>query len=238
MKPGKKIIRYGTDATPFHLSNGEIHFLWWFIQGSIMAPAVRESLWKGWGMCERHAWGFISVEAAFRQGYMHGPAIVYDDLMRQAERVFAHRNISKGLHKKGPCHMCELGYGPDMKGAARPDIVKTGRDLKEIRAFARRTFPYWREAVCGRCAGTGSEMRCRRHLREDLSARKIRDLSMHEQLVRYIARHLSVYALSFRYEYNGTETEEDVAALISAVGWCSGWKTLLEVLDEPERTEI
>jgi len=237
LKPGKKIIRYDTNVPSFRLSNGEVHFLWWFIQGSIMAPTVRESLWKGWGMCERHAWGFIAVEAAFRQGYMHGPAIVYEDLMRQAVRVFDHRNIFKGLHEKGPCHMCELGYGPHSKGAARPDIVKAGRDLTEIRALARRTLPYWHGAVCGRCAGTGSKVRCRRHLIEDLSARKIKDLSMHEQLVRYIARHLGVYTLSFRYEYNGTETEEDVAALISAVGWCSGWETLLEVLHEPGRTE-
>ena len=133
--------------------------------------------------------------------------------------------------------MCELGYGPHSKGAARPDILKTGRDLTEIRAFAKRTSPYWEGAVCGRCAGTGSEMRCRRHLMEDLSARKIEDLSMHKRLVEYIVRHITVYALSFRYEYHGTETVEDVAALISAVGWCCGWKTFLEFLHEPERTE-
>jgi hypothetical protein len=54
------------------LSNGEINFLWWFIQGSIMSPSTRDRLWKTWGMCERHTWGFISVEAAFRQGYMMG----------------------------------------------------------------------------------------------------------------------------------------------------------------------
>lgn len=188
-------------------------------------------------MCERHAWGFISVEAAFRQGYMHGPAIVYDDLMRKAARVFDGRSIVKGLHEKGPCHMCEMGYGPHSKGAARPEFLKTGRDLTGIRALAKRTSPYWQRTVCGICAGTGSAMRCRRHLMEDLSARKIKDLSMHERLVRYIARHMSVYALSFRYEYNGTETEEDVAALISTVGWCSGWKTFLEIVHDPERTE-
>lgn len=216
------------------LSDGEIHFLWWFIQGSIMTSSVRESLWKGWGMCERHTWGFLAVEAAFRQGYMHGPAILYEDLMHHAAGVFDGKRVFKGLREKGPCHMCELGYGAHSKGAARPELLRTGRDLKEIRAVAKKASPYWHGAVCGRCAESDSWVRCRRHLIEDLSAGRIKDLSMHEQLVKYVARHISIYALSFRYEYNGTETEEDAAALISAAGWCSGWKVFLEILHEPQ----
>jgi len=37
--------------------------------------------------------------------------------------------------------------------------------------------------------------------------------------------------LSFRWENRGTETVEDMAALISAVGWCSGWKPLFSIMD-------
>ena len=41
----------------FKLSVGEIHYLYWYIQGSIMFPEIRRDLRKAWGFCERHAWG-------------------------------------------------------------------------------------------------------------------------------------------------------------------------------------
>jgi hypothetical protein len=46
-------------------------------------------------------------------------------------------------------------------------------------------------------------------------------------LVQRIADHIQRYRESFRWEKRGTETVEDRAALISAAGWCSGWRSLL-----------
>jgi len=228
---------------PLLLSNGEIHFLWWFIQGSIMSPNTREQLWKGWGMCERHAWGFLLVEASFREGYMHGPSVLYEDLMNRAEVAFLARGpmqvrrIMRHIRAKGPCLMCDMKYGPESKGAAGEDRVQKGRNLSELQSLASKTAPYWRNALCGRCAGNDSPQRCRRHLIEDIAKGRAHDVSAHASLVSSVATHIKVYAKSFCHGYHGIETDEDVAALISAVGWCSGWKTLLSIVQCCERKD-
>src|SRR5208337_4046275 len=119
----------------FQLSPGEIHFLWWFIQGSIMFPSTRDQLRRAWGMCERHAWGFISIDAAFRGGYLHGPAVLYEDLMGRAftamdvNALMSPGRMLRKLREKEPCIMCEGRYGPDTKGAVNADRVQKGRDL-------------------------------------------------------------------------------------------------------------
>jgi hypothetical protein len=218
------------------LSPGEIHFLWWFIQGSIMNPSTRERLRKAWGMCERHAWGWMVMEAAFRSGYMHGPAVLYEDVMGRALSAFnmlgpmQHGRLKRRLRQNGPCLMCEEGYGTKSVGFVKPRIVKQGRDLSEFRSLARSTFPFWKTAVCGRCSGDGSPARCRRHLVEDEDTGLVADLSHARELVNYIVCHLVRYARSFQFEFQGTKTLEDEAALISAVGWCNGWKLFLSIV--------
>lgn len=218
------------------LSGGEIHYLWWFIQGSIMVPHIRYSLRKAWGFCERHAWGAILVEASFRNGYMHGPAILYEDLLRPAipalsfKGPFKNLRLWKNLREKGPCMMCEMDYGPGTQGAASADLVERGRDPRELQVFAQRTESYWGKTVCGRCLGNGSWPRCRRHLIEDASKGAIGTLLPHQDLLNYIFHQITLYSRSFRWEYQGTETEEDEAALISAVGWCSGWQGFFSIL--------
>lgn len=224
---------------PFRLSPGEVHFLWWFIQGSIMTPSTRERLRKAWGMCERHAWGWMIVEAAFRSGYMHGPAVLYEDVMGQASAAFKMQGpiqagrLKRRLRAKGPCLMCEEGYGPQSKGFVKPEIVARGRDLIEIRALARITFPYWRKTVCGICSGDGSQVRCRNHLVWSASHDRPGELSASRELVSYIDQHMIDYARSFQFEFRGTNTLEDTAALISALGWCSGWRLFLSIVESP-----
>ncbi|MDQ7784907.1 MAG: hypothetical protein RDU20_18635 [Desulfomonilaceae bacterium] len=223
----------------FQISPGEIHFLWWFIQGSIMNPSTRERLRKAWGMCERHAWGWMVVEAAFRSGYMHGPAVLYEDLMGPAMGAFKmlgpmqHGRLKRRLRLRGPCLMCEEGFGPDSQGYVRTDIIRQGRDLRALQSLARRTARYWTETVCGKCSGDDSPIRCRRHLIEDAAIGQSDDFSSHRAHVTYIAQHLVAYAGSFQFEFKGTQTLEDEAALISAVGWCSGWKLFLSIVGVP-----
>ncbi|MBI4011012.1 MAG: hypothetical protein HY359_01770 [Candidatus Rokubacteria bacterium] len=48
--------------------------------------------------------------------------------------------------------------------------------------------------------------------------------------MRYIVDHVGVYSCSFRWECRGTDTAEDQAALVSAVGWCSGWQPWIPLL--------
>lgn len=184
---------------------------------------TRQRLRKAWGLCERHALGYLTIESSFRRGFVHGSAILYEDLMHRALSTFTLKNpfkrwrLARGLSNKGPCLMCGAGFGPERKGTAKPELVKKGRDLSGVLALARKTRPYWQKALCGKCVDDGSEQRCRRHLIEDLHMGLIDDLSGHYFLVRYIARHVSKYARSFQFEYRGTETDEDEAALLSAL---------------------
>lgn len=129
------------------LSSGEVNFLWWFIQGSIMDSDVRWSLRHGWGLCDRHTSAWLSVEAAFRHGYP-------------------------------------------------------------------------------------SPVRCRAHLCAEIEDGAADKLDAHRSLVRYIAHHIRRYNESFVWEMRGSDTVEDRAALISAAGWCGGWRGLLALYED------
>ena len=223
------------EVAKFQLSEGEIHYLWWFIQGSIMVPDIRHRLRRAWGFCERHAWGYVLVEAAFYCGYMHGASLLYEDLLTPALSISRIRGplknwrLARNLRNRGPCPMCEMGFGPHSKGIASSELIKRGRDVAELGKLARRTETYWEKAICGRCARNESAQRCRHHLMEDVSRGSIDTLSTHNSLVEYIFYHLSRYHRSFRLEFQGTQTDEEIAALISAVGWCSGWRAFLSI---------
>lgn len=218
------------------LSPGEVHYLWWFIQGSIMNPEVRRCLWRAWGMCPRHGVGALAAEAAFRHGYLHGPAILYADLMERAARAFrlsgplAGARLAHRLRSHGPCLMCEMGLGPDSPGFVSGPRLSTRRDLGPLRRFAGSVERYWRGMVCGRCARTKGAARCRGHLVQDLERNPAPELARHRALVAWIARHTERFSASFRLDLSGTDTPEGRAALVSAVGWCSGWKVLLGLL--------
>lgn len=224
---------------PWRLSRGEIHFLWHFIDGSIMNVETRAALRRAWGMCPRHGFGFLAVEAAFRSGFMHGPAVLYEDVMSRA--VAATRATgaaptilaSRRLREAGPCLMCSIGYGPTSRGQASRSIVERGSDVTAIHRFVSETAPAWRRWICGRCAGTDAAMRCRPHLREDLSKGSA-SLEEQRRYVTELAFHMERYARSFRWELRRTDTADDRAALIGAVGWCSGWRIWLDFAALPD----
>jgi hypothetical protein len=225
-----------TSADWWQLSDGEIHYVWWFVQGSIMEPDVRWRLRRAWGMCERHAWGALAGEAAFRHNYFHGPAILYQDLMERAQRAldlvgpWPAPRVARRLRPRGPCLMCDIGLSRSSQGTAKAELVAQGRDLTKIREFAARTREYWRSTVCGNCREDGSPMRCRPHLLQEAREGAIRDLASHRRAVAEILERLTTYARSYRWECRGTDTDSGRAALLSAVGWCSGWQGGLVLL--------
>jgi len=218
------------------LSPGEVHFLWWFIQGSIMQPETRRQLRLAWGMCERHGVGALAAEAALRHGYLHGPAILYADLMARAARAFGvagplpGARLARRLRSRGACLMCELGFGPDSRSFISQERVEAGRDLSQIRAILVTLERHWRATVCGRCAGSRAQPRCRVHLVEELRNDPLLDLEPQRALVCSILGHVERYDASFRLEMQGTDSPEDRAALVSAAGWCGGWSALLALL--------
>lgn len=223
------VLRY----TPEGLSEGEVNFLWWFAQGGIMDPVVRWSLRHGWGLCPRHAAGWLIVEAAFRHSYLHGPAVLYDDLMERAVAAFdlhgpwVRERVARQLHARGPCQLCAMGMTSASRGFIRPDRLQTGRDARPWCAFMARTRAYWRPQVCGICAHDGAAARCRRHLCEDITLGHIDSLAPHFELAQDVARHIHRYDGSFCCDSHGSETLQDRAALVSAAGWCGGWQVLL-----------
>jgi len=218
------------------LSEGEIHYLWHFMQGSIMAPDVRRRLRLAWGMCQRHAWGWLTMECSARESWLHGPAILYEDLMGRAQTISAKTRgptaLRHGLSSKGPCPMCDMGYGPQSSGYPNRHALKQGRSLVKLQSFAAETKAYWRQYVCGLCLGQEDQgTLCRPHLVDALSRGRIAnvDVAAQRHLVEYLAEQLADYARSFRWEWHDTETTENKAALIAAIGWCSGWVGLPEV---------
>lgn len=241
MKSATATARVGPTAESWPLSDGEVHYVWWYIQGSIMEPDVRRRLRHSWGMCQRHAWGALVAEAAFRQNYFHGPAILYQDLLERAVLAFGRAGlwpaprVVRRLRATGPCLMCDMGLDRTSRAAAaHQDRIEQGRDLAAIRDFAERTREHWLSGVCGMCAGDeASRLRCRAHLLEELRQGTPVDLSMHRSSLTELLERLTGYARSYRWEYRGTETDGERAALLSAVGWCSGWKAGLAIVDSP-----
>jgi hypothetical protein len=222
-------------SLPWNLSDAEVYFLYWFIQGSIMNPETRRRLRDAWGFCERHTCGYVAVEAAYRNGWPHGAALLYEDLMERAVRAFslvgAWRlpRLRWRLCERGPCLMCELGLGPATPTVYAPaETVARGRRLQPLQAFANSLRTLWEPYVCGPCTGRMSAPRCRRHLRADWGPI---DLVTQRRIVTHIAEHVRSYARSFRFECRGTETDADRAGFIGAVGWCSGWRTWLTLIE-------
>lgn len=220
------------------LSDGELHYVWWYIQGSVMEPGVRWRLRRAWGMCQRHAWGALAAEAAFRHNYLHGPALLYQDLLDRGVRAFdlkgpwPEQRIARRLRTRAPCLMCDMGLGHSSRSGRDPARFAHGRDLAMVREFAEATREHWRDTVCGTCAGGGATSRCRPHLLEELRDGRARHLALQQALLAEILHRLAAYSRSFRWECRNTETDRDRGALLSAVGWCSGWGSGLALLGE------
>ena len=225
------------------LSSGEVNFLFWFMQGSIMDVEVRWALRKSWGLCPRHTAAWLMVEAAFRDDYLHGPAVLFDDLMERACAAFDVRGpgtglrLARRLRPRAACHLCAMGVNEKSQGFIPGDRLVTGRDPTAWRRFAEESRDFWSTEVCGPCSGSASAKRCRAHLCADLTHGRGPDIDACRQDVLRIARHMSVYHNSFSWDFKDIDGVEDRAALISAAGWCSGWQGLLALLDTHTRSK-
>jgi hypothetical protein len=219
------------------LSDGEVDFLWWFIQGSLMDADVRARLHLHWGLCARHSLAFFVVESSFRPHLIHGCTILYSELMRRAAKHLS----DEGLHSlipdrltlhflrtSGPCHICDLGYGPHSPGNAPHERLEQGRDIGSATRFANENQSGWRSHICGICSGNGSAALCRPHLVAAMEADGAKSAAAQRERVKQIASHMDRFDNSFRWEQRGTDTAEDRGALIAAIGWCSGWRNLLD----------
>lgn len=221
-----------------YLTNGEVHYLWYFMQGSIMDPYVRRHLRNSWGFCQRHMAGWLLVESAFHHNYFHGPSILLADLIGRAQNCFSRYQVplvaAVRLRNKKPCFMCYLGFNAERKGSANADIMRQGNDVSYLRQFAHETEMYWRKSVCPRCVNNaGSEgLLCRTHLIQELSHNKYSSIKNAATYIDYLYEQITFFSHSFRWEHRGSATTECKASLISVAGWLGGWAELINLIEK------
>lgn len=214
-------------------TDGEINFLWSFMDGSIMVPETRERLHRAWGFCERHAWIALAVEMAYRRRFVMGSAVLYEDLMERAAHAarargpFPGRQLSRRLGSDGPCLLCDLNVAAASGAFAPQRRLARGRGTAALRRFALDHESHWAPHVCGVCRPAGTVARCRPHLLADIRAGKPVDLAHQRAQIDGIRRHVAALLNAYCAEFRDTDTAEDRAALLRAVGWCSGWRPLL-----------
>jgi len=222
------------------ITEGEINFLWSFMQGSIMIPETRNALLRGYGFCERHAWVHISVEMSFRDRYLLALAILYRALIEKSLRALraprraSFRSVVRRLRAAGPCFLCALKVKDTSAGAARRERLDQGRDCSHLRSLAAELEPRWRGYVCAVCAEEQSlkfaANRCRQHLLTEMERKAPVDLIPWQlNMLSELSQHVGHYKSFFSFE-RGDEIDQDRAALIAAIGWCSGWRPLLALL--------
>jgi hypothetical protein len=126
------------------ITDGEVNFLWWFIQGSIMNPETWDRLMRGGGFCERHAWVHLSAETTFREWYLLGPAILYRALIEQSLRAFRPQlgsaaRLARRHEPAGSCFLCEMHLDAASSGVAPQRRLDQGRDTgaARVRGWAR-----------------------------------------------------------------------------------------------------
>jgi len=219
----------------------EIDFLWSFIQGSIMIPETWSALLRNYGFCERHAWIHIAIEMSFREQYLLGPAILYSALMEKSLRAVSVRPIVGsrfliGRLRGTRCLLCAMGLRGPSAGVSPKARLDRGRDTSELRSFAGKLEPLWRCVLCSDCAGhqsNGAPKRCRQHLLAAIRAGMPIDIDAQRNMLRILSGGLARYEGSFILG-GPKASNHDRAALIAAIGWCSGWRPLLAQLTQGE----
>lgn len=240
-RPSSLVFAPATIATrtagdPLRLSDSEVHFLWWFIQGSIMNGDTRRALRRSWGLCERHAWASLSVDMAFRHRYLLGPSILYKDLLERALDSFGARiwparpRLALNLRSRGRCLLCDMKLS-DAPGCAAPrESLDKGRNIAELASLAKETEARWRPYACGPCSGRDTRAWCRRHFLADLRHLRWADIMLQRRRLDRTLALLDRLERSFLGSYRCANLAEEYAALIIAVGWCSGWAPLLAMV--------
>lgn len=213
----------------FYLSTGEVHYFWYFMQGSIMDPYVRHRLRNSWGFCQRHAVGWLLIESAFYHDYFHGPAVLMSDLIGRAHNCFQFSALppllAMRLNSREKCSMCSSGYSYESGGYVTPGNLQRSHDFSYLIKFAKETEPYWALAVCPVCTGKDIDtgILCRPHLVQELFSNNSAIIDNHRKFISYLLDQILFYNRSFRWEYRNTETTECKASLISSAFWLSGW---------------
>jgi hypothetical protein len=231
------------DETRLAISDGEANCILGFIHDGSIAAEPWHRLMGAWGYCERHAWASLAVEMSALEGFVSRSAFLYFDLLRQAVAILARqtsrnqRAAAKRLAERNPCMLCEIN--PRRRGWLSDAELAEAKDQTRLRRFAESLAPLWQGNCCPQCIGAESRGRlCRRHLEAAIRAKQSVSLDDDYRYLLSLLPHVENYARSFMWGYRDSDSPEDRAALLSAIGWCSGWSSLAALvgIDLCERT--
>jgi hypothetical protein len=229
------------DARSLAISDGEANCILGFIHDGSIAAEPWHRLMGGWGYCERHAWASLAVEMSALEGFVSRSAFLYFDLLRQAVGILApqtsrnQRATARRLAERNPCMLCEIN--PRRRGWLSDAELAKAKDETRLRQFAEALAPLWQGNCCPQCIGAEPQGRlCRHHLGAAIMAKHPVNLDDDYRYLSSLLPHVENYARSFMWDYRDSDSPEDRAALLSAIGWCSGWSSFatLAGIDSPQ----
>ncbi|MHB9842061.1 hypothetical protein Q8F57_045635 [Paraburkholderia terrae] len=225
----------GLPCVPF--SDGEIAFYRRFIREPVASRSTMlRTIIERWGFCERHAFGLLTVSASIPRSGMNTAAVLFLHTTANAittlDRQLAGISVGTSmLSNSDQCPMCELGFDEASPGFIRRQWLSLPNSLERLQALMNSTRESWQRTVCSDCGGPRGGITCRRHLAVPSPAEADDpdrvDLGMQRSFLEGCRRKLERYLLTFGPDGTGEEVGEGVAALVSAAGWCCGWRTLL-----------
>jgi hypothetical protein len=224
---------------PFELSIREVKQLWWWQRdGAIMTPRIRGQLRRAFGLCPRHTWAHFAAECELR-GRPFSTAILYQDLvswaaqsLRQAPRRRSSPPPVTTLQTRERCSTCQWlveSTAPEDPGfAERQERVNR---LERTRGYLAESRRVWLARSCPHCLH-GEGLICRPHLLA-VDPMSIDDgvcaaalLELGEPVGTLVA------AMTVRGPVARTQ---DRAALVEALGWCTGWGLVQQLARLPGR---
>ncbi|WP_454872166.1 hypothetical protein [Paraburkholderia xenovorans] len=222
-------------------SDGELAFFRRFIrEPSTSRNGMLSNTAERWGFCQRHTLGLLAVCASIPRSGLNTAAVLYERMTRDAS-VILRRCASTGdscgqlLRSEEPCPMCELGLNENSAGLIRREWLALPQSLERLRSLLNDTFDRWSPLVCSTCVHRAMGPLCRRHAADallvgceasDTSTPGVSAVDRELAMLDTLGTQLSAYLATFLPESAGVDTGEGVAALITAVGWCTGWEML------------
>ncbi|MGO8840237.1 MAG: RNA pyrophosphohydrolase [Methyloceanibacter sp.] len=216
------------DGGPLGITDGEVNFIQGFVHDGSIGAECGLQLMRHWGYCERHAWVSLTVEMSVLHGFCSRSASLYLDILQQASTALAGNNqraVAKQLRESGSCMICNAK--PTRRGLLSAAELSEAKDPTRLRSFVKESALFWSSDCCPRCInGVTNGRLCRRHLIEVLNEGASPDLEDERKHLLNVLARLENYAWSFSWGFRGIDGPEDRGALISAIGWCSGWSSL------------
>jgi hypothetical protein len=138
----------------------EVRQLWTFLDGAIMAVDTRHRLWRGWGLCPRHAWGYTVAELELRGGRPFSTSVLYEDLIGRARRLLERTRmlpwpvVADRFRPRALCSTCDfLSIQPTYAEDHAERMTQLMNRMRRTRQLLRDLSPLWMPSSCPQCLG-------------------------------------------------------------------------------------